>query len=227
MNTLTQKPIEGELLPCPFCGGTNIDRAEWSGSDGKSGPGCGDCGALADSVEHWNRRTAPAVPAPNVDWLGLALALEAQARRTKSKTAERAMFAAANGLRLMGAGVQSEWQNGYTAGYHTGLLDGRAEFTNPVATSPEERAAPGESKYCPKCKVDVYFGCTSPDCGFDSVAAPAPATQHGLSKAHISGLLVHARAARDRLQARSVASEAAMSSYLAVARFVAECEVLT
>lgn len=50
---------------------------------------------------------------------------------------------------------------------------------------------------------------------------------HGLSKAHISGLLVHARAARDRLQVRSVASEAAMSNYLAVARFVAECEALT
>lgn len=49
-----------DLLPCPFCGGANIDRAEWSGNDGASGPGCGDCGALADSAEAWNRRaTAP------------------------------------------------------------------------------------------------------------------------------------------------------------------------
>lgn len=47
------------LLPCPFCGGTDIDPAEWSGNDGKSGPGCGTCGALADSAELWNRRAAP------------------------------------------------------------------------------------------------------------------------------------------------------------------------
>lgn len=49
-----------DLLPCPFCGGTNIDPAEWSGNDGQHGPGCGDCGALADSAELWNRRAAPA-----------------------------------------------------------------------------------------------------------------------------------------------------------------------
>ncbi|WP_323142773.1 hypothetical protein [Massilia phyllosphaerae] len=51
------------LLPCPFCGGTNIDPAEWSGNDGKSGPGCGDCGALGESIEAWNRRAAPALDA--------------------------------------------------------------------------------------------------------------------------------------------------------------------
>jgi hypothetical protein len=51
------------LLPCPFCGSTNIDPAEWSGNDGKHGPGCGDCGALGESAEAWNRRTAPAVGA--------------------------------------------------------------------------------------------------------------------------------------------------------------------
>jgi hypothetical protein len=49
---------ERALLPCPFCGSTNIDPAEWSGNDGKSGPGCGDCGALAESVDAWNRRSS-------------------------------------------------------------------------------------------------------------------------------------------------------------------------
>jgi hypothetical protein len=56
------------LLPCPFCGSSNIDPAEWSGNDGAHGPGCGDCGALADSAELWNRRApqAEAAPAPKM-----------------------------------------------------------------------------------------------------------------------------------------------------------------
>jgi hypothetical protein len=37
-------------------GGTNIDPAEWKSSDGRCGPGCGDCGAIADSADAWNRR---------------------------------------------------------------------------------------------------------------------------------------------------------------------------
>jgi hypothetical protein len=55
-----------KLLPCPFCGSANIDPAGWSGIDEKGGPGCGNCGALADSAELWNRRaTAPhAGPGP-------------------------------------------------------------------------------------------------------------------------------------------------------------------
>lgn len=44
----------------------------------------------------------------NVDWLGLALDLEQQAKRVKSQTAERAMIAAANGLRLMGQQAAQE-----------------------------------------------------------------------------------------------------------------------
>lgn len=44
-----------ELLPCPFCGCTEIDPAEWM-SETDSGPGCPECGALADSVEKWNSR---------------------------------------------------------------------------------------------------------------------------------------------------------------------------
>jgi hypothetical protein len=39
----------------------------------------------------------------SVDWLGLALDLEQQAKRVESQTAQRAMLAGANGLRLMAA----------------------------------------------------------------------------------------------------------------------------
>jgi hypothetical protein len=35
----------------------------------------------------------------------------------------------------------ADWQSGYKTGYETGLGDGRAEFTNPAATSPAERAS--------------------------------------------------------------------------------------
>jgi hypothetical protein len=66
MSNPTELP---DLLPCPFCGGTNIDPAEWSASDGKSGPGCGDCGALAESADDWNRRAQPEGEAPQADWI--------------------------------------------------------------------------------------------------------------------------------------------------------------
>jgi hypothetical protein len=34
---------------------------------------------------------------------------------------------------------EPSWQHGYATGYAAGLGDGRAEFTNPAATSPTER----------------------------------------------------------------------------------------
>lgn len=43
-----------------------------------------------------------------VDWAGLALDLEQQAKRVESKTAKRVMNAAAHGLRLMGAALLSQ-----------------------------------------------------------------------------------------------------------------------
>lgn len=47
-------------LPCPFCGG-RCDPNGWMGSydDGvpMCGPECEDCGATANSIEEWNRRT--------------------------------------------------------------------------------------------------------------------------------------------------------------------------
>lgn len=48
--------MSADLLPCPFCGGTEIDPEEWSNQTGLSGPGCSSCGAVADSAAAWNRR---------------------------------------------------------------------------------------------------------------------------------------------------------------------------
>lgn len=103
------------LLPCPFCGpGTNKQIYQ----HGPVEPdcfvqcdGCTTCGPSAKSrelaAEIWNRRTtAPAekvADQSHVDWLGLALDLEQQAKCVESQTAERSMTAAAHGLRLMGA----------------------------------------------------------------------------------------------------------------------------
>lgn len=53
-----------ELLPCPFCGSSNIDPEGWAGVDidqsQKSGPACDDCGSTAESIDIWNRR-APTI----------------------------------------------------------------------------------------------------------------------------------------------------------------------
>lgn len=53
-----------ELLPCPFCGSTEIDPTGWASTE-TAGPACEDCGASAGdikgTVEHnvaaWNRRS--------------------------------------------------------------------------------------------------------------------------------------------------------------------------
>ncbi|EKY3117318.1 hypothetical protein ACTV1L_000187 [Cronobacter turicensis] len=56
------EPVAGENLPCPFCGGA-CDPAGWL-SEQTSGPECENCGATAENIEAWNRRTA--APAPVV-----------------------------------------------------------------------------------------------------------------------------------------------------------------
>lgn len=68
------EPVAGENLPCPFCGGA-CDPAGWQ-SEQTSGPECENCGATAENIEAWNRRTAAPAPAPVVpddtkrlDWL--------------------------------------------------------------------------------------------------------------------------------------------------------------
>lgn len=43
------------LLPCPFCGSTNIDPEGWASTD-RSGPACDDCCGSADTVDRWNSR---------------------------------------------------------------------------------------------------------------------------------------------------------------------------
>lgn len=56
-------PVTAELLPCPFCGSTNIDPTGWRSLDAQ-GPACDDCGASAgqislnhaDNIAAWNAR---------------------------------------------------------------------------------------------------------------------------------------------------------------------------
>ncbi|EPX0991570.1 hypothetical protein ACWWC9_002353 [Cronobacter sakazakii] len=58
------EPVAGENQPCPFCGGA-CDPAGWL-SEQTSGPECENCGATAENIEAWNRRTAAPAPAPVV-----------------------------------------------------------------------------------------------------------------------------------------------------------------
>lgn len=44
-----------QLLPCPFCGSTDVDPKGWASTD-RSGPACDDCAGTADTVELWNKR---------------------------------------------------------------------------------------------------------------------------------------------------------------------------
>lgn len=56
--------VTQELLPCPFCGSTNIDATGWRSLDAQ-GPACDDCGSSAgqisldhaDNIRAWNIRT--------------------------------------------------------------------------------------------------------------------------------------------------------------------------
>lgn len=43
------------LLPCPFCGSTNIDPEGWASTD-RAGPACDDCAGSAETAEIWNKR---------------------------------------------------------------------------------------------------------------------------------------------------------------------------
>ena len=86
----------------------------------------------------WPRATASA-PAPHmsgVDWHGLALDLESEAQRATSQTMQRAMEAAAHGLRLIG-------QHGAVP-LHPVLLE--AEAALEVAVARVEQAHPGATR---------------------------------------------------------------------------------
>jgi Domain of unknown function (DUF4406) len=86
----------------------------------------------------WPRATAsaPAHHLSGVDWHGLALDLESEAQRVTSQTMQRAMEAAANGLRLMG-------QHGAVP-LHPVLLE--AEAALEVAVARVEQAHPGATR---------------------------------------------------------------------------------
>jgi hypothetical protein len=51
----TGVPEKG-ILPCPFCGNDDIDPEGWA-STHDVGPSCKGCGASAESVKLWNKRT--------------------------------------------------------------------------------------------------------------------------------------------------------------------------
>lgn len=55
-----------ELLPCPFCGSSNISRSVGERGDSTPYPyiECDDCGAAVESQEEWNRRAALPARAP-------------------------------------------------------------------------------------------------------------------------------------------------------------------
>jgi len=57
---------EVTLLPCPFCGALQeqddedmhyVDPEGWKNGKGDVGPQCLNCGATAESIESWNKRT--------------------------------------------------------------------------------------------------------------------------------------------------------------------------
>jgi len=56
---------EGDLLPCPFCGGEADVSAGTQGQIPWWYVECIKCAALCNSVEDWNRRAAPAAPEDN------------------------------------------------------------------------------------------------------------------------------------------------------------------
>lgn len=54
---------EVPLLPCPFCGSSNVDHHGWASNDGRFGPACDDCSGSAETAERWNSRPHAASPA--------------------------------------------------------------------------------------------------------------------------------------------------------------------
>jgi len=59
MSNETKTPQPGEYLivmPCPFCGQSDIDLEGWKNNKGDTGPQCLSCGATCESVIAWNNR---------------------------------------------------------------------------------------------------------------------------------------------------------------------------
>ena len=58
-------PRDQKLLPCPFCGSSNVDPKGWATlpqyantPEERSGPACDDCGASARTIKIWNTRVS-------------------------------------------------------------------------------------------------------------------------------------------------------------------------
>lgn len=47
-----------DLLPCPFCGSSDIDPEGWLNGLGERGPECLECGATGPTATRWNCRPA-------------------------------------------------------------------------------------------------------------------------------------------------------------------------
>jgi hypothetical protein len=60
------------LLPCPFCGSTNIDPEGWASTE-RAGPACDDCAGTADTVALWNRRPVTAAEMPKLSDLAAVI----------------------------------------------------------------------------------------------------------------------------------------------------------
>ena len=108
------------LEPCPFCGHAEIDPCEWMDNKGNQGPGCPQCGALADSVATWNRR-APAEAGTPDGW-----------RLVPVEPTDEMQAAAAQAIRFDTTLVNKLWT-------------GNAVLRAGIAAAP---AAPKEEKKC-------------------------------------------------------------------------------
>ena len=61
---LTSQKGETALLPCPFCGSTDLRREEWEGDHGAVyAIECRSCWGAAP-LECWNRRSGAGAPLP-------------------------------------------------------------------------------------------------------------------------------------------------------------------
>lgn len=54
-----------ELLPCPFCGGGDVDPHGWLNGEGEHGPQCMGCGATGENADAWNARASLPVGVPD------------------------------------------------------------------------------------------------------------------------------------------------------------------
>ena len=103
--SVMNQPGVGDDVACVNCGEVALD----------TGLECDECGFDNSEVltgKKWHATKPAAQRQPlTVDCIGLALDLETQSKRVESQTVERAMIAAANGLRIIEAAHGIEEKN--------------------------------------------------------------------------------------------------------------------